>query len=89
MTHAAETNWSAIAATPLERIRAVRDYAHRVFDDETHTATWMGRANQRVGGGLCAVGAACQEAQGFRDAMAELARLERIVRDRRNGDFGY
>ena len=89
MTLAPNTDWSLIAATPLERIRAVRDYAHRVFDDETHTATWLSRANRAVGGGLCAVGAACQEAAGFRDAMAELARLERIILDRRNGDYGY
>lgn len=97
MTQARDMDWSAIAATPLARIRAVRDYAHRVFDDETRAATWLGRANPRVGGGLCAVGAACQEGDGFREAMAELARIERRMwgeapapgaARRRNPDFG-
>jgi hypothetical protein len=88
MTLAPSTDWNAIAATPLERIRAVRDYAHQVFDDETHAATWLGRANRWVGGGLCAVGAACQDPSGFREAMAELRRIERLAFDRRSGNLG-
>ncbi|HUR41086.1 MAG TPA: hypothetical protein VM240_07940 [Verrucomicrobiae bacterium] len=79
MTLSPKLNWDSIAPTPLARLRAVREYANRVFDDETRAATWLGLANREVGRGLCAVGAACQEADGFREAIAELARLERIA----------
>ena len=79
MTQAADMDWASIADEPLPRLRAIREYANRVFDSETRAATWLGRANKSVGGGLCAVGAACQDAQGFREAIAELARLERLA----------
>lgn len=79
MTSTPNTDWAAVATTPLARIRAVREYANRVFDCETRAATWLSRAQRSVGGGLCAVGAACQDADGFREAMIELARLERVA----------
>jgi hypothetical protein len=85
MTTRPHTDWALIATTPLARIRAVRDYANRVFDNEAHAATWLSRANRQVGGGLCAVGAACQDPEGFRDALLELGRLERIVLERQSG----
>jgi hypothetical protein len=44
-------------------------------------ATWLSRAHRAVRGGLCAVGAACQTMEGFREAMAELSRIERLGRD--------
>lgn len=81
MTLSTQLNWDSIAPTPLARLRAIRDYANRVFDDEAHAATWLGRANRAVAQGLCAVGAACQDAEGFREAIGELARLERIAAD--------
>ena len=84
MTQAPDHDWAAIATTPLQRIRAVREYANRVFDSEARTATWLSRANRAIGRGLCAAGAACQDEQGFGDAMAELARLERHARELRD-----
>lgn len=80
MTSTPNTDWTtAVAATPLARIRAVREYANRVFDCETRAATWLSRSHRSIGRGLCAVGAACQEPDGFREAMVELARLERVA----------
>jgi hypothetical protein len=79
MTSARDTNWNALADKPLARLRAVRDYADQVFGNEAHAATWLGRAHRSIAGGLCAVGAACQEPEGFREAIAELARLERLA----------
>jgi hypothetical protein len=66
--------------TPLARLRAVAEYARRVFEDESLAATWLSRAHRAVRGGLCAVGAACQTVEGFREAMAELSRIERLDR---------
>jgi hypothetical protein len=71
---------SAYAASPLGRLRAIRDYANGIFGDESIAATWLSRAHQRVRNGLCAVGAACQTSEGFREAMAELSRIERLER---------
>jgi hypothetical protein len=79
MTSTRQTDWNSIADKPLARLRAIRAYADQVFGNEAHAATWLGRAHRSIAGGLCAVGAACQEAQGFREAIAELARLERLA----------
>ena len=68
------------ASTPIERLRAVRDYANTVFDDENLAATWLSRAHRAVRGGLSAAGAACQEPEGFSEALAELARMEQLSR---------
>jgi hypothetical protein len=65
-------------SSPLARVRAIHAYAKRVFDDESRAATWMSRAHESIANGLCAVGAACQEAEGYRQAIAELGRLERL-----------
>lgn len=97
MTQVVDTDWASIAATPLARLRAVREYANRVFDDETRAATWLSRAQPSIGRGLAAVGAVCQEPEGFREALAELARIERRILQqlqafeparRRNPSFG-
>src|SRR5687767_14674618 len=73
-------DWNSMAANPLERLRAVRDYANQVFGDESIAATWLGRAHRGVRSGLCAVGAACQTPEGFRETLDELSRIQRLGR---------
>ena len=85
MTQATRSiDWNTVVDTPLSRLRAVADYAKLVFGDETLAATWLSRAHREVRGGLCAVGAACQSAEGFRESVSELARLERLGRVQAN-----
>lgn len=67
-----------VATTPLARLQAIRDYANVVFDDETMAATWLSRAHRAIRNGLSSAGAACQGEEGFREAVAELSRLERL-----------
>jgi hypothetical protein len=77
-TSVASSEWKSLASDPMLRLRAVREYAQCVFGDETLAATWLSRAHRPICGGLIAVGAACQTAQGFFEAMAELARVEQF-----------
>ena len=72
-----DTNLETSTASPLARLRAVHQYAVRVFEDESVAATWLSRAHVAINRGLCAVGAACQDVEGYREAIAELGRIER------------
>jgi hypothetical protein len=74
------SEWKSLATDPMLRLRAVREYADSVFGDETIAATWLSRAHRPICSGLIAVGAACQTAQGFFEAMAELARIDQFER---------
>lgn len=67
-----------IPSTPAARLHLVRDFAVQVFGKELTAAAWLGQLCPAVLDGACIVATACQTATGFREAMQELARLQRL-----------
>ena len=70
-----------VPSTPDLRLRIVRDYATQVYGKELAAAAWLGQPNEAVLGGVCIVSSACQTEEGFRQAMDELKRIERLRGD--------
>lgn len=57
------------------RLLIVRDFATAVFGDEQVADHWLDRSDAAVLEGQCMVATACQTAEGFEQAMQELARI--------------
>lgn len=70
--------WKDIVADDTLRLRVVREYAETVFGGEAYATKWLDRTNLRIRGGTCSVNEACDTPDGFYEAMAELARIERF-----------
>ncbi|HUR39592.1 MAG TPA: hypothetical protein VM240_00320, partial [Verrucomicrobiae bacterium] len=70
-----ECDWRRVAVNPQMRQQAVRDFAVEVMGDEAEATRWLGKVCYRIRGGRCSVAAACESAEGFFEAMAELACL--------------
>lgn len=64
-----------------ERVKALREYAARVFGKDITASAWLGRPHRAVLDGTCSVLEAALSPQGFVDAMLELGRIEAGVVD--------
>lgn len=84
--------WTHLATDPSLRRRAIREYAGHVLGDDYTASRWLGRNHLSVRRGACTIASACETAEGFFEAMAELARIsdferrERAKRDRLRQD---
>lgn len=63
------------ASTVAGRLSIVQDHAERVFGRPDEVAAWMSCYHPSILNGLCPVSLACQNPEGFLQAMAELGRI--------------
>lgn len=75
--------WLHLASNPALRRRAIREYAGIVLGDDYTASRWLGRSHVAVRRGTCSIAAACETADGFFEAMAELARINDFERRER------
>lgn len=73
--------WNHLASDPMLRRRAIREYSEYVLGD--HASRWLGRSSFAVRRGTCSIASACESADGFFEAMAELARISEFERRER------
>lgn len=67
-----------IPSSPALRLQIVRDYATRVYGKELTAAAWLGQPHPSVLDGECIVATACQTADGYRQTMKELSRIDKL-----------
>jgi hypothetical protein len=69
--------WRQLTDRPEGRLDTLRNYAQEVFSDPDAARRWLGSINLSIRRGE-APALACATTDGFFEAMAELARLERF-----------
>jgi acyl-CoA reductase-like NAD-dependent aldehyde dehydrogenase len=67
-------DWQRMSEDADQRAKALRDYANYVFKDEEASIRWLMSRNTSITTNETPV-AACRTAQGFFEAMADLARI--------------
>jgi hypothetical protein len=69
--------WEDLPPNPEGQLKAVREYAARVFGSDLYAASWLGRTHPEILAGSCVISEACRTREGFRAAVRELMRLDR------------
>jgi hypothetical protein len=72
-----DVDWHAISEDSPQRMHALRQYADFVFQSPEAAIRWLTTTNVAIGTGQTPA-AACRTAQGFFEAMADLARIQAI-----------
>jgi hypothetical protein len=72
-----DVDWQSISEDSPQRMHALRQYADFVFQSPEAAIRWLTTTNVAIGTGQTPA-AACRTAQGFFEAMADLARIQAI-----------